>query len=89
MRASRILFPGDEILKNASEITIRLVRVQGHVALHYEIHGNVNDPICDRFAQGDDDEDDCDVLEPRLEVDPHELARVLLGAMQPAKGGAA
>lgn len=49
---SRILFPGDQVLKNATEITIQLVRVQGQIALHYEIHGNVNDPICDRFAQG-------------------------------------
>ncbi len=88
MRASRLMFAGDEILKHASEITVRLVRVQGQVALHYEIHGNVNDPICDRFTQGDDEDDDCDVLESQPEVDPHELARMLLGAMQPAKGGA-
>ncbi len=85
---SRFMFPGDVVLSNASEITIRLVRVQGQIALHYEIHGNVNDPFCDRFSQGDDEDDDCDVLDPRPKVDPHELARMLLGAMTATKGGA-
>lgn len=88
MRPARFRFPADEILEHAYSIKICLEKIQGVVALRYKIEGSVGDPFDERLRNGDDEDGGCLLeVEP---ADPLELARTLLGILQPSgKGGVA
>ncbi|MCL4205550.1 MAG: hypothetical protein KJ000_23975 [Pirellulaceae bacterium] len=76
MSRARMFFPQDEIWKSASEVELKLMKVDARWYVTYKIQGTIGkDPFCD-----DDEVDDGDggLAEPQEEIDTVELVRAIV-----------